>query len=157
VHLLQGIDPLLELDIVRGELSLSRGVSELRSTVAAGVLAGTLKNVLHVLRGSHLVLDLANLLLDILLGPGSPRCEGSTVGAMSAYLELRIAKSLEERDQRSADVRDALSKSRDLSKVIHDDVCKAKCLWICMCFNVGLASCLSCLGNLLDLCTHLPH
>jgi hypothetical protein len=47
-----------------------------------------------VLGGSHLVLDLANLLLNILLRPGRPGGEGSTVRAWSAHRELRIAKSL---------------------------------------------------------------
>jgi hypothetical protein len=128
VHFLQGIDPLLELDVVRGELGLSRGISELDSTVAARELAGTLEDVLHVLRGSHLVLDLANLLLDILLGPSSPGCEGSTVEASSAYLELHAAKSSQERNRRGADVRDALSECCDLSKIFHGDVCKVRCL-----------------------------
>jgi hypothetical protein len=66
----------------------------LPSTVAAGEFAGSREDVLHVLGESHLVLDLANLFLDILLGPGRPRGERSTVKALSAYLELRIAKSL---------------------------------------------------------------
>jgi hypothetical protein len=153
VHLLQGINTLLEFDVVRRELGLPWGVSELRSTAAAGELAGTREDVLHVLWESHLIFNLANLFLDILLGPSSPRGERSTVKALSAYLELRMARPL---CLGRADVRNALSESRNLSKVIHDDVCKVKSLWLCVCLNVGLASCLSCLGNLVDPCANLP-
>jgi hypothetical protein len=75
VHLLQRIHALLQLDVVGGQLSLSWPLSAL--PVAA-----------RRTRQSHLVLDIADLLLDILLRPGSPRCEGSAAKAMSAYLEL---------------------------------------------------------------------
>jgi hypothetical protein len=75
---------------------------------------------------SHLVLDLTNLLLDILLSPGSPRGEGSTAEVMSAYLELHIARN--PNNERRATVRNALSKGCNLSKIVHDDVFKAECL-----------------------------
>lgn len=39
---------------------------------------------------SHLILDIADLFLDILLSPSSPRRERSTVEVMSAYLELHM-------------------------------------------------------------------
>jgi hypothetical protein len=97
---------------------------------------------------SHLVLDLTNLLLDILLSPGSPRSEGSTAEVMSAYLELHIARN--PNNERRATVRNALSKGRNLSKIVHDDVFKAECLGVYACLDVGLASCLFVPGELVE-------
>ena len=77
MHLLQRIYPLLELDVVWGQLSLSCLGSALYEAAAGWVSERA---------SSHLVLDIANLLLDILLSPGRPWGEGSTVAALSAHL-----------------------------------------------------------------------
>lgn len=76
VDLLQGIDSLLELDVVRREL----GLLHLRSTLR--FLAR------QPWSRSHLIVGLAKLLLDILLRPGRKGREGGTASAVSAYLEL---------------------------------------------------------------------
>jgi hypothetical protein len=71
---------------------------------------------------SHLVLDLTNLLLDKLLRPGGPWCEGVTAAALSVYLSCTMLGNCCSKGCR-ADIRDVLSKRRNLAEVIHDNFC----------------------------------
>lgn len=86
VHLLQSIDTLLKLNVVWGQLSLSWAVSASLAMGSAGMGDGVEVASLGGL--SHLVLNLANLLLDILLRPGGPWRKGGAIGAWSAYLDV---------------------------------------------------------------------
>lgn len=79
VHLFQRIDSLLELNIVGRELSLCGQVLTAPALVAPVIWTRRCAG-----ETAHLVLDIADRLLDILRRPGSPGGEGSAVAAMSA-------------------------------------------------------------------------
>jgi hypothetical protein len=80
VHLFQGIDTLLELNVVGRELGLPCAIVNIMSAASPGLGSR-----------AHLVVDLANLLLDILLGSSSPWCERGTVYQRQHMLELPAA------------------------------------------------------------------
>jgi hypothetical protein len=76
VHLLQRIDTLLELNVVGRELGLPCATVNLLSATSSGLRSR-----------AHLVVDLADLLLDILLGPGSPWGKRGTIYKRQHMLE----------------------------------------------------------------------
>lgn len=71
-------------------------------------------------RQLRLVLDLADLLLDVLLRPGGPWRKGRPVAAWSAQTMSPLP--------RGRGLRDVLSKRRNLAEILHDDVCGGFCL-----------------------------
>jgi hypothetical protein len=88
VDLLEGIDTLLELDIVRRELGLRwlcvNVVIRLKYEAQSKLLRWRESEASESL--SYLVISLSELLLDILLGPSSKRREGSTMIAIMSVL-----------------------------------------------------------------------
>jgi hypothetical protein len=89
VDLLEGINTLLELDIVRRELGLRwlcvNIVIRLKYEAQSKLLRWRESEASESL--SHLVISLSKLLLDILLGPSSKRRKRSTMIAIMSALQ----------------------------------------------------------------------
>jgi len=95
---------------------------------------GTRQRPAEAPESAHLVLDIADLLLDILLRPGSPGCERGTAKATSACLALRMAAH--PLNNSRPHVRDVLAKSRDFSKIVHGCVSESSCFAASLCLGV---------------------